>query len=164
MHGFDEFFGNLYHLNAEEEPEKEDYPNEKDFPKFKQEVRTARVLHSWATDKDDPTDEPRWGKVGKQRMTDTGPLTKKRMETVDDEIYCGARNDFIKRRTTRRKPFFVWLELHAHASLDPSKARERGQAGRGQGAYHDRMIDARQEHRPGARRISTISASRTTPS
>ena len=96
-HGFDEFFGNLYHLNAEEEPELPDYPNEKDFPNFRNRFGPRGVMHSWATDVDDPTEEPRWGKVGKQRVTDTGPLTKKRMETIDDETSAAA-NRFIGRR------------------------------------------------------------------
>ena len=96
-HGFDEFFGNLYPLNAEEEPERDDYPSEKDFPNFRNRFGPRGVIHSWATDKDDPTDEPRWGKVGKQRVTDTGPLTKKRMETCDDEFIAAAK-DFMKRQ------------------------------------------------------------------
>ena len=75
-HGFDEFFGNLYHLNCEEEPELPDYPNEKDFPNFRNRFGPRGVMHSWATDVDDPTEEPRWGKVGKQRVTDTGPAVK----------------------------------------------------------------------------------------
>src|SRR5215469_1342841 len=75
MRGFDEFFGNLYHLNAEEEPEDPDYPKD---PKFKEHFGPRGVLHSWATDKDDATEEPRWGRVGKQKVEDTGPLTKKR--------------------------------------------------------------------------------------
>jgi arylsulfatase A-like enzyme len=85
-HGFDEFFGNLYHLNAEEEPENVDYPPEEDFPQFHARFKPRGVMHSWATDVDDPTEEPRWGRVGKQKIEDTGPLTKKRMETVDTEF------------------------------------------------------------------------------
>src|SRR6187455_3793083 len=86
VHGFDEFFGNLYHLNAEEEPELPDYPPSADFPHFRERFGPRGVLHSWATDEDDPTEEPRWGRVGKQRIEDTGPLTRKRMETCDDEF------------------------------------------------------------------------------
>src|SRR5262245_12608550 len=78
VHGFDEFLGNLYHLNAEEEPEMYDYPPEKDFPQFRKKFGPRGVIHSWATDKDDRTEEPRWGRVGRQRIQDTGPLTKKR--------------------------------------------------------------------------------------
>ena len=77
MHGFDEFFGNLYHLNAEEEPELPDYPPEKDFPNFRKKYGPRGVLHCWSDGK------------GGQRIEDTGPLTKKRMETVDDEFLDG---------------------------------------------------------------------------
>ena len=127
-HGFDEFFGNLYHLNAEEEPEMEDYPNEKDFPNFRNMFGPRGVMHSWATDKDDPTEEPRWGKVGKQRVTDTGPLTKKRMETVRRRIYCGGQG-------LHEAPERCWQALlrlaqpHPHAPLHPSKAREQRTGG-----------------------------------
>src|SRR5258707_13164607 len=106
-HGFDEFFGNLYHLNAEEEPEMEDYPNEKDFPNFRNRFGPRGVIHSWATDKEDPTDEPRWGKVGKQRVTDTGPRAKKRMETGDDEFITAAK-DFMNGQKEERKTLLVW--------------------------------------------------------
>ena len=67
-HGFDEFFGNLYHLNAEEEPEMDNYPSRKEFPKFYENFGPRGVIHSWATDKVDPTVMPRWGKVGKQKI------------------------------------------------------------------------------------------------
>src|SRR5262245_26681089 len=87
VHGFDEFFGNLYHLNAEEEPELPDYPKD---PKFKEMFGPRGVLHCFATDKDDPTEQPRWGRVGKQKVEDTGPLTMKRMETIDEEITAHA--------------------------------------------------------------------------
>src|SRR5260221_10261253 len=87
VHGFDEFFGNLYHLNAEEEPELPDYPKD---PGFFAKFGPRGVLHCFATDKDDPTTDPRWGRVGKQTIKDTGPLTKKRMETVDEEITSAA--------------------------------------------------------------------------
>ena len=139
-HGFDEFFGNLYHLNAEEEPEMDDYPSEKDFPNFRNRFGPRGVIHSWATDTDDPTVEPRWGKVGKQKVTDTGPLTKKRMETCDDEFVAAAK-DFIKRQNDAGKPFFVWLNTtHMHLYTHP-KPESKGQAGRWQSDYHDTMID-----------------------
>ena len=82
VHGFDEFFGNLYHLNAEEEPEHPDYPKD---PRFRERFGPRGVLRCRATDSDDPTVDPRFGRVGKQTIEDTGPLTKKRMETIDDE-------------------------------------------------------------------------------
>lgn len=140
VHGFDEFFGNLYHLNAEEEPEMYDYPPEADFPHFRERFGPRGVLHSWATDTDDPTEHPRWGRVGKQKIEDTGPLTKKRMETCDDE-FAAAAKDFIRRANDNDQPFFVWLNTtHMHLYTHP-KAESLGQAGRWQSPYHDTMID-----------------------
>ncbi len=139
-HGFDEFFGNLYHLNAEEEPEMYDYPPEKDFPNFRKNFGPRGVIHSWATDKDDATVEPRWGRVGKQKIKDTGPLTKKRMETCDDEFVAAAK-DFMKRTQKDGKPFFIWLNTtHMHLFTHPKK-ESLGQAGRWQSPYHDTMVD-----------------------
>lgn len=140
VHGFDEFFGNLYHLNAEEEPELPDWPSAKDFPEFNKQYRPRGVLHCWATDKDDDTTDVRWGRVGKQRIEDTGPLTKKRMETCDDEFVVAAK-DFIKRQHEAGKPFFVWLNTtHMHLRTH-TKPESIGQAGRWQSPYHDTMID-----------------------
>jgi len=139
-HGFDEFFGNLYHLNAEEEPENVDYPPEADFPNFKKVFGPRGVMHSWATEEDDPTGHPRWGRVGKQKIEDTGPLTKKRMETCDTEFIAAAQ-DFIKRAHAREQPFFVWLNttwMHFH--VHPPK-EILGQAGRWQSFYHDAMVE-----------------------
>src|SRR5215472_16657317 len=93
-HGFEEFYGNLYHLNAEEEPELPDYPNPKDFPHFRERFGPRGVMDSKATDRDDATVDPRFGRVGKQTIRDTGPLTKKRMETIDDDVAARAA-DFI---------------------------------------------------------------------
>jgi arylsulfatase A-like enzyme len=139
-HGFDEFFGNLYHLNAQEEPETENYPSKKDFPKFSEMFEPRGVLHSWATDQDDPTEMPRWGKIGKQKIEDTGPLTTKRMESCDDE-FVEAAKEFIRRQHKEGKPFFVWLNTtHMHVYTH-TKASSRGQAGRWQSPYHDTMID-----------------------
>jgi arylsulfatase A-like enzyme len=104
VHGFDEFFGNLYHLNAEEEPENPDYPKD---PAFKARFGPRGVLKSKATETDDATEDPRFGRVGKQIIEDTGPLTKKRMETIDDET-TRAAIDFIKRQAKANKPFFCW--------------------------------------------------------
>src|SRR6201991_2373463 len=104
VHGFDEFFGNLYHLNAEEEPEHPDYPKD---PQFKARFGPRGVLRTKATDVDDPTTDPRFGKVGKQTIEDTGPLSRKRMETVDDET-SNAAIDFIKRQVQAGRPFFCW--------------------------------------------------------
>jgi arylsulfatase len=137
LHGFDEFFGNLYHLNAEEDPEDPDYPKD---PRFKEQFGPRGVLHCWATDKDDATEQPRWGKVGRQKIEDTGPLTRKRMETCDDEFVASAK-DFIKRQHAAGKPFFVWLNtthMHLRTHTKPSSL---GQAGPNQSPYHDTMID-----------------------
>ena len=137
VHGFDEFFGNLYHLNAEEDPEDPDYPKD---PRFKAQFGPRGVLHCFATDKDDSTEEPRWGRVGKQNIKDTGPLTRKRMETCDDEFVAAAQ-DFIRRQHDAGKPFFVWLNtthMHARTHTKPSSL---GQAGQHQSPYHDTMID-----------------------
>lgn len=105
MHGFDEFLGNLYHLNTEEEPEQVDYPKD---PEFAKKYGTRGVLHTYATQNDDETVDPRFGKVGKQTIEDTGPLTRKRMETMDDEFFAAAL-DFMRRSQEAGKPFFVWL-------------------------------------------------------
>ena len=96
MHGFDEFFGNLYHLNAEEEPENFNYPRD---PRVREQFGPRGVLRCKASEVDDPTEEPRWGRVGKQTIEDTGPLTKKRMETIDDET-SDAAVDYIKRQVS----------------------------------------------------------------
>src|SRR6266705_375015 len=101
IHGFDEFFGNLYHLNAEEEPEDPDYPKN---PKFKQMFAPRGVIESFASDKDDPTMDGRNGRIGKQTVKDTGPLTKKRMETVDEEVTAKTL-DFLERAKKSGKPF-----------------------------------------------------------
>src|SRR6266536_2939184 len=104
VHGFDEFFGNLYHLNAEDEPEHPDYPDPQEFPQYRARFGPRGVLHCWATAEDDSTVEQRWGRVGSQLIEDTGPLTRKRMETCDDEFVAAAR-DFIQRQHAAGKPF-----------------------------------------------------------
>jgi arylsulfatase len=140
VHGFDEFFGNLYHLNAEEDPESPTYPPPADFPHFRERFGPRGVLHCWATDEDDTTEQPRWGRVGRQRIEDTGPLTKKRMETIDDEVLEHGLN-FIDRRHAAGTPFFVWFNTtHMHWRTHP-KPESVGQAGRWQSPYHDTMID-----------------------
>ena len=134
LHGFDEFFGNLYHLNAEEEPEDEDYPKD---PAFRQKFGPRGVLRTKATDVDDPTVDPRFGKVGKQTIEDTGPLTKKRMETVDDETVTAAI-DFIERQVKAGKPFFVWWSgTHMHFRTHVAD-KDRGISG--QDEYSDAMV------------------------
>src|SRR6516225_4609833 len=136
VHGFDEFYGNLYHLNAEEEPELPDYPKD---PKFREMYGPRGVLDCKASDNDDTTDEPRFGKVGKQVCTDTGPLTKARMVTIDDDI-TNRTVDFIQRQTRANKPFFVWMNTtHMHLRTH-TKPESIGQSGRWQSPYHDTMI------------------------
>ncbi|MGH9954868.1 MAG: arylsulfatase, partial [Nitrososphaeraceae archaeon] len=139
-HGFDEFFGNLYHLNAEEEPEMDDYPSKNGFPQFFDTFGPRGVIHSWATEVDDPTEMPRWGRVGKQKIEDTGPLTKKRMETCDEE-FVAAASDFIRKQHEDGKPFFVWFNTTHMHFITHTKPSSRGQAGRWQSPYHDTMID-----------------------
>jgi arylsulfatase A-like enzyme len=136
-HGFDEFFGNLYHLNAEEEPEMDNYPKD---PKFRETFGPRGVIHSWATDKDDRTEMPRWGRVGKQKIEDTGPLNVKRMETCDDK-FAAAAKDFITRQNKDGKPFFVWLNTTHMHFITHTKKESLGQAGRWQSPYHDTMVD-----------------------
>jgi arylsulfatase A-like enzyme len=134
VHGFDEFFGNLYHLNAEEEPELPDYPKD---PKFKEMFGPRGVLHSWATDTDDATVEPRWGRVGKQKVEDTGPLTKKRMETIDEEITAAAL-DWMEKQAKAGKPFFLWYNSTAMHFRTHVADKNLGKSG--QDPYSDRMV------------------------
>ena len=122
VHGFDEFFGNLYHLNAEEEPEHPDYPKD---PKFRARYGPRGVLKCVATTTDDPTVDPRFGRVGRQRIEDTGPLTKKRMETIDDET-CNAAVDFIQRQAQSRQAVLRLVQLDADALLHPRAAGVSG--------------------------------------
>ena len=103
VHGFDEFYGYLYHLDAMEDPCHRNYP-----PALKTSVGPRNMVHSWATNVDDPTDQPRWGKVGKQKIEDAGELCPKRMETVDDEILANALK-FLDKARQDGKPFFLWL-------------------------------------------------------
>ena len=139
-HGFDEFFGPLYHLNASEEPELPDYPKESDFPNFLKNFGPRGVLDCKATNVDDPTVDPRFGKMGKQTCTDTGPLTKKRMETVDDE-FAERSVEYLKRQNAAGKPVFLWVNFtHMHLRTH-TKAESIGQAGRWQSPYHDAMVD-----------------------
>jgi arylsulfatase A-like enzyme len=103
VHGFDEFYGYLYHLDAMEDPAHRNYPQA-----LKDKVGPRNMIHSYATNSDDPTVQPRWGKVGKQRITDEGELYPKRMETVDDEILANALK-FCDKARNNNKPFFLWI-------------------------------------------------------
>ncbi|MBW1818373.1 MAG: arylsulfatase, partial [Deltaproteobacteria bacterium] len=124
-HGFDEFYGNLYHLNAEEEPEHPDYPKN---PEFHKKFGPRGVMHSYALPD------------GTQKIEDTGPLTRKRMQTIDDDV-AARSTEFIEKQHQAGKPFFVWVNFtHMHFRTHP-KPESVGQAGRWQSVYHDVMID-----------------------
>ena len=103
VHGFDEFFGYLYHLDAMEDPAHPNYPQA-----LKDVVGPRNMVHSWATNVDDTTEQPRWGKIGKQKIEDAGTLYPERMKTVDDEILAKTLT-FIDKARADQKPFFVWL-------------------------------------------------------
>src|SRR5262249_60118123 len=123
------FFGNLSHLTAEEDPETPTSPPTADFPHFRERFGPRGVLHCWATEEDDATEQPRWGRVGKQRIEDTGALTRKRMETIDDEILEHGL-DFIDRKNADGTPWFIWFNTtHMHLRTHP-KPESIGQAGR----------------------------------
>ena len=135
VHGFDEFFGNLYHLNAEEEPENPDYPKD---PEFRKKFGPRGVLKCKATDKDDTTVDPQFGKVGRQTIENTGALNKKRMETVDEEFLAAAK-DFIDRKTKENKPWFCYFNttrMHIWTHLKPSSEGKTGL-----GVYPDGMVE-----------------------
>jgi arylsulfatase A-like enzyme len=136
VHGFDEFFGNLYHLNAEQEPEHPDYPSD---PKFKAMFGPRGVLRCKATATDNPAPpDPRFGPWGKQTCEDTGPLTIKRMETVDEEVTKSAI-DFMEKAHKDGKPFFIWWNssrMHIWTHLKPES---RGKTGLG--VYPDGMVE-----------------------
>ncbi|MGD9684806.1 MAG: sulfatase-like hydrolase/transferase, partial [Candidatus Obscuribacterales bacterium] len=124
-HGFDEFYGNLYHLNAEEEPELPDYPKN---PEFRKKFGPRGVIHSFHMPD------------GSQKIEDTGPLTKKRMETIDDDV-ASRSVDYIAKQAKAKNPFFVWVNFtHMHFRTHP-KPESVGQSGRWQSEYHDVMID-----------------------
>ena len=127
MHGFDEFMGNLYHLNAEEEPEDPDYPKD---PAFLERFGPRGVLHCWADGK------------GGQKIEDTGPLTKKRMETVDDETTAAAL-EFIDKAHAADEPFFMWYNTTAMHFRTHLADKHKGKSG--QGDYNDAMV-AHDEH------------------
>lgn len=123
VHGFDVFYGNLYHLNTEEEPELGDWPRD---PGFDARYRPRGVLDCAATGVDDPTEDARFGRVGKQTIRDTGPLTRKRMETVDDE-FLDRSVAFMRAAVKEGKPFFVWhapSRMHIYTHLREERRKQ----------------------------------------
>lgn len=135
VHGFDEFFGNLYHLNAEEEPQNPDYPKD---PQFRKRFGPRGVLKCKATDKDDTTVDPQFGKVGRQTIESTGSLDTKRMETVDEEFLAAAL-DFIERKTKEGKPWLCYFNptrMHVWTHLKPES-----QGKTSLGTYPDGMVE-----------------------
>jgi len=137
VNGFDEFFGNLYHLNAEEEPELPDYPKD---PAYRAKFGPRGVLKCKATDADDSTVDPRFGKIGLQTIEDSGPLTKKRMETIDDETSAAAI-DYMNREHAAGKPFFCWFNatrMHLRTHVRPE---HRGRYTHGDSEYIDGMLE-----------------------
>ena len=143
VHGFDEFFGNLYHLNAEEEPENRDYPRDMKLASGKTFLQTfgpRGVLHCRATSAVNPEKDPRFGEWGRQKCEDTGPLTKKRMETVDDETSDRAI-EFIREQQKAGKPWFVWwngTRMHFRTHV---KKEHTGISGPDGDEYHDGMVE-----------------------
>jgi arylsulfatase len=138
LHGFDEFHGYLYHLDALSDPYWFSYPKD---PAFRAKYGPRNVLHTWATNSDDPTEMPRWGKVGKQRIEDDGPLpphptpgVKLNMETVDD-VFLKSSLDFMSKAKKDGKPFFVWhnpTRMHVFTFLSPKyKALQSGETNYG---------------------------------
>jgi arylsulfatase A-like enzyme len=133
VHGFDEYFGYLYHLDAMEDPFWHSYP-----PTLKDVVGPRNLIHSFASDVDDPTEQPRWGKIGRQKIEDEGPLPphpmpgiKHNMETVDEDILDYAVN-FVDKAKAAGKPFFIWLNptrAHVISHLSPKyQARMTGES------------------------------------
>ncbi len=122
-HGFDEFFGNLYHLNAEEDPETPDFPDAENYPVLHDIQNPRGVIHSWATDDDDGEVDPKFGPHLKQRIEDTGPLNRKRMETIDDEI-AEAAIGWITQAEGGGHAVLPLAELHPHA---PAHAHQAGE-------------------------------------
>jgi arylsulfatase len=137
VHGFDEFYGNLYHLNAEEEPERWTYPGED----FRKKLGPRGVLRCKASDRDDSTVQERWGRIGKQTIEDSGPLTRKRMESIDDET-TEATVEYITRQAKSGKPFFCWhnsTRMHAFTHVKAERRDKPGLTSRTE--YNDGMIE-----------------------
>ncbi len=135
VHGFDEFFGNLYHLNTHEEPENPDYPTD---PAFIEPFGPRGVIHSFATEEEDTTEDPHFGVVGRQTIEDTGPLDTTRMETIDEEASEHAEA-FIRKAVEEGNPFFCWWNssrMHVFTHLKPESEGVTGL-----GVYADGMVE-----------------------
>jgi len=144
VHGFDEFYGNLYHLNAMEEPYQADYPKD---PNFLETYGPRNNLHAVATESFDNSKDPRWGVIGKQKITDEGPLpphpdmdpkAKFNMENIDEELLRRSKN-FIKESAEKNEPFFLWhntTRTHVWTHLSP-----KWQDKSGYGLYADAMME-----------------------
>jgi arylsulfatase len=142
-HGFDEWFGNLYHLNAEEEPEELDYPGQKN-PEYKKKFGPRGVMHTWATDTDDSTTDPKFGRVGKQKIEDTGPLTRKRMATFDAEVLEQTLK-WMDGAAKSGKPMFLWFNstaIHVWSHPNPKYVQMAVDEGRAEeDVVRARMIE-----------------------
>ena len=135
VHGFDFFYGNLYHLNTEEEPEDPDYPKD---PAFHAKFGPRGLLRCYATDVDDNTTDPRFGRMGKQKCEDTGPITRQRMETVEEDL-LQASLDFMDKSAKSGKPFFLWhntTRMHVWTRLSPKWENKSGY-----GLYADGLME-----------------------
>jgi arylsulfatase A-like enzyme len=133
VHGFDEFFGILYHLNVMEQFEQPEFPKNPNFP-----GRPRNVLYTWATDTDDATADPRFGKVGRQRIEDRGLLGAKRMETFDDEVLT-VTQDWLSRTRKTNKPFFLWFNptrMHQTTHVSPEWMGKSGHSRYADGLLH----------------------------
>ena len=141
VHGFDEWFGNLYHLNAEEEPEELDYPGQKN-PEYLKKFGPRGVLHAWATDKDDPTDDPKFGRVGKQKIEDTGPLTRKRMETFDGEV-TDETLKWLDKHGQERQAVLLLVQLDRDSHLVAPAAKKYVQMAVDEGRAEEDVVRAK---------------------
>jgi arylsulfatase len=138
VHGFDEFFGNLYHLNAEEEPERPYWP--KADTAYVSTNSPRGVMKCKASDRDDADSHPHWGRVGKQTIEDTGPLNRKRMETIDDETTAAAI-DFMTRQVRANRPFFTWMNATRMHVFTHVRESNRGKSGMPGNEYADGMVE-----------------------
>ena len=150
VHGFDEWYGNLYHLNAQEEPEQLDYPGQKN-PAYLEKFGPRDVLHTWATDVDDPTVDPKFGRVGKQKIENDGQLTRKRMETFDGEVLDktlkyldkGARATSPSSSGSTRTAIHIWSHSpQKYIQMAVDEGRAESDVVRAKMIEHDEQVGA----------------------